>query len=86
MLLETTWCQRQKLASKATNSASISLQDISIKTEMKTNKTVYVTDDEITMFFPGCGHAGHKTAHSPSLVFKMLAGLCPLPKNFSTLR
>jgi len=85
-LLETAWHQRRKLASKATNSTSISLQDISTRTEMKTNNTTYLMDDKTAMFFPGCGHTQHKTAHSPSLVFKMPAGSCPLPKHFSILR
>jgi len=60
--------------------------NVSIKTQIKINKTTYLTGDVTTMFFPGCGHARHRTAHSPSLVFKIPAGSCPLPERLSILR
>jgi len=49
-------------------------------------KVTYLTDNETLVFFPGCGHAGHSTAHSPALGFKMPVGSCPHPDRLSILR
>lgn len=38
------------------------------------------------IFLPGCGHAGHSTAHSPSAVADTPAGSCPRPARLSIFR